>query len=121
MDMLLMLTLLIGSLGLGMALNPTLFVEAYEDIKFHPGLKLVSNVLLLLIAALMIAVGFSSYTMWSMWVIALGGGLFMIGIFRLVFTDQWINIVGPFISGRFIRFIGILCLLVAFILGYDLF
>ncbi|MDC3180768.1 hypothetical protein OAT84_01305 [Gammaproteobacteria bacterium] len=120
MDFILMMMFLLGSIGLGMCFNPTLFVEAYEDIKYHPGLKLVSNVLLLLIAVLMISMHSVWVMGWPVILTILGYMLLAIAIFRFLFLDQWIDLIAPLIRPRVIRFIGIVCLIISVLLGFNL-
>jgi hypothetical protein len=121
MDIVLVFMLLLAVTGTGMCFNAQLFVQAYDDIKLHPGLKLVTSMLTLFWGSLII--GFHPVWVWGWPVLftIFGYSLFVLATVRFLFMHWWIKVVSPLIGERQIKILGVLCLLFALFLGANIF
>ena len=106
-------------IGFGMLFNAKLFVDAFDDIRLHPGLRVVTGVIPVLIGSILV----STHSIWVWaWPVALtifGYVLFVVASLRYLFMSQWIRYVSPMITKTTIRLIGLVLFALGLYLGYN--
>ena len=97
--------------GLGMVINPLLFLEAFHDVKKHAGVRMISALFPVFIGAIIVPL-FPMVTLsWTLSLNILGYGLLILGTLRYLFIKQWVRIMSPIVSRRYFQVLGIILIL----------
>ena len=104
--------------GLGMIINAKLFVDAFNEIKLNPGLRLVTGLLPILVGSVVIAMHSVWVMAWPVLVTLIGYTLFVLGSLRYLFWKQWVNMMARVLSKPVVRSMGVVALAVGLVLGY---
>lgn len=107
--------------GLGMLMNPGLFVDAFEDMRDHPGVRLMSALFPVFIGAVIVPLHPAIILNWTLSLSILGYGLLFLGMLRYLFMDTWVRLVSPLMGKSYIRVLGILVFILGGFMAYHAF
>ena len=104
--------------GLGMIVNAKLFVDAFNEIKSNPGLRLITGLMPILLGSVVIAMHSVWVMAWPVLVTLIGYTLFILGSLRYLFWKQWVNMMARVLSKSVVRSMGVVALAIGLVLGY---
>ncbi|UTC24873.1 hypothetical protein MMH89_01745 [Candidatus Comchoanobacter bicostacola] len=104
--------------GLGMIINAKLFVDAFNEIKSNPGLRLITGLMPILLGSVVIAMHSVWVMAWPVLVTLIGYTLFILGSLRYLFWKQWVNMMARVLSKSVVRSMGVVALAIGLVLGY---
>lgn len=93
--------------GLGMLVNPSLFVDAFADMKAHPGVRLMSALFPVFIGAVIVPFHPLWVMNWTLMLTILGYTLLLLGMLRYLFMDTWVKMISPIMGNTYIRLLGL--------------
>ena len=108
-------------IGLGMLVNPGLFLEAFEDIKQHAGVRMISALFPVFIGVVIVALYPAVSMGWALSLNILGYGLLSLGTLRYLFIKRWIKLVSPLVGKRYFQVLGFLLLVYGGFMVYHAF
>lgn len=98
--------LFILTVGLGMLVNPELFLEAFNDIAKHAGVRMMSALFPVFIGAVIVPLYPMVVWNWTLSLTILGYGLLILGTIRYLFIKHWVKVMSPIVSCRYFQVLG---------------
>ena len=97
--------------GIGMLVNSKLFIEAFEDVKHSPGVRVISALFPVFMGAVIVAFHPAIVMDWTLSVAILGYGLLILGTLRYWFIQSYVKLMSPIMGKSWIRFLGLVLVL----------
>ncbi len=97
--------------GLGMILNTQLFIDAFEDLKHSPGVRVISALFPVFLGAVIVPFHPIFIMNWTLSLTILGYGLLVLGTLRYWFMRQYVSMVSSVMGKTWIRVTGLILFL----------
>jgi hypothetical protein len=97
--------------GLGMLLNSKIFIEAFEDVKHSPGVRVISALFPVFIGAVIVAFHPVIVMDWTLSLAILGYGLLILGTLRYWFIQTYVKLMSPIMGKSWVRVVGLVLVL----------
>ena len=107
--------------GLGMILNPLLFLEAFHDVKRHAGVRMMSALFPVFVGAIIVPLFPMVSLSWTLSLNILGYGLLILGTLRYLFIKQWVRLMTPIVSLRYFQIFGVILVMYGGFMLYHAF